>query len=105
VPIPFVRQTLTGPVATLLQTRNHSKGSPVAESQGGQNNVGHPLELLCPAGTFAPEVMAADHYDRRQFPLLTRLVTQIERVLDVNDLQILSIEVVEAARSSVIGQS
>jgi hypothetical protein len=37
---------------------------------------------------------------------LTRLLTQIERVLDVNNLQIVSIEVVEAARDSlVIGQS
>jgi len=37
---------------------------------------------------------------------VTRLLTQIERVLDVNDLQIVSIEVVEAARDSlVIGQS
>jgi hypothetical protein len=33
------------------------------------------------------------------FRLLTRLLTQIERVLDVNDLQTLSIEVVEAARA------
>jgi hypothetical protein len=36
----------------------------------------------------------------------TGLLTQIERVLDVNDLQIVSIEVVEAARDSlVMGQS
>ena len=40
------------------------------------------------------------------FRLLTRLLTQIERVLDVNNLQTVSLEVVEAARDSlVIGQS
>ena len=43
--------------------------------------------------------------DGRQLPLLTRLLTQIERVLDVNEFQSVSIEVVEAARDSlVIGQ-
>jgi hypothetical protein len=31
------------------------------------------------------------------FRLLTRLLTQIERVLEVNELQLISIEVVEAA--------
>jgi hypothetical protein len=37
--------------------------------------------------------------------LLTSLLTQIERVLEVNGLQIVSTEVVEAARDSlVIGQ-
>jgi hypothetical protein len=40
------------------------------------------------------------------FRLLTRLLTQIERVLEVNELQLISIEVVEAARDSlVIGQA
>jgi hypothetical protein len=40
------------------------------------------------------------------FRLLTRLLTQIERVLEVNQLHIVSTEVVEAARDSlVIGQS
>jgi acetolactate synthase regulatory subunit len=40
------------------------------------------------------------------FRPLTRLLTQIEHVFDVNDLQIVSIEVVEAARDSlVLGQS
>jgi len=39
------------------------------------------------------------------FRLLTRLLTQIERVLDVNQLHTVSTEVVEAARDSlVIGQ-
>jgi acetolactate synthase regulatory subunit len=40
------------------------------------------------------------------FRPLTRLLAQIEHVFDVNDLQIVSIEVVEAARDSlVLGQS
>jgi hypothetical protein len=40
------------------------------------------------------------------FRLLTRLLTEIERVLNVNNLQVISSEVVEAARDSlVIGQS
>jgi DNA transposition AAA+ family ATPase len=39
------------------------------------------------------------------FRLLTRILTQIERVLDVNQLHTVSTEVVEAARGSlVIGQ-
>jgi hypothetical protein len=39
------------------------------------------------------------------FRLLTRLLTQIQRVLEVNDLPVVSKEVVEAARDSLaIGQ-
>jgi hypothetical protein len=39
------------------------------------------------------------------FRLLTRLLTQIERVLEVNELHSVSMGVVEAARDSlVIGQ-
>ena len=38
--------------------------------------------------------------------LFTRLATQVERVLGVNDTQIVSVEIVEAARDSlVIGQA
>jgi hypothetical protein len=38
--------------------------------------------------------------------LLTRLLTQVERVLGVNDTQTISVEIVEAARDSlVIGQA
>jgi hypothetical protein len=40
------------------------------------------------------------------FRLLTRLLTQIERVLQVNDLHLISNEMGEAARDSlVIGQA
>jgi hypothetical protein len=38
--------------------------------------------------------------------LLTRLLTQVERVLGVNDAQVIAVEIVEAARDSlVIGQT
>jgi hypothetical protein len=36
------------------------------------------------------------------FRLLTRLLTQIERVLSVNDLRVVSTAVVEAARDSLV---
>jgi hypothetical protein len=36
------------------------------------------------------------------FRLLARLLTQIERVLSVNDLHLVSIAVVEAARDSLV---
>ncbi len=36
------------------------------------------------------------------FRLLTRLLTQIERVLSVNDLHQVSVEVVGAARDSLV---
>jgi len=40
------------------------------------------------------------------FRLLTRLLTQVERVLSVNDVNVVSMEIVEAARDSlVIGQA
>ena len=38
--------------------------------------------------------------------LLTRLLTQVERVLGVNDARVISVEIVEAGRDSlVIGQA
>jgi hypothetical protein len=38
--------------------------------------------------------------------LLTRLLNQIERVLSVNDADVISVEIIEAARDSlVIGQA
>ena len=40
------------------------------------------------------------------FRLLTRLLTQIERIFSINDTEIVSLAIVEAARDSlVIGQS
>jgi hypothetical protein len=66
-----------------------------------------PVGVTLPDEPFTPEVMARlIRMTGGNFRLLTRLLTQIERVLDVNGLQIVSIEAVEAARDSlVIGQS
>jgi hypothetical protein len=66
-----------------------------------------PLGVTLPKEPFAPEVMARlIRMTGGNFRLLTRLLTQIERVLDVNHLQTVSSEVVEAARDSLlIGQS
>ncbi len=54
-----------------------------------------------------PEVIASlIRMTGGNFGLLTRLLTQIERVLQVNDPHLISNEVVEAARDSlVIGTS
>jgi hypothetical protein len=66
-----------------------------------------PVGVMLPDEPFAPEVMARlIRMTGGNFRLLTRLLTQIERVLEVNQLHIVSAEVVEAARDSlVIGQS
>jgi DNA transposition AAA+ family ATPase len=65
-----------------------------------------PVGVTLPEEPFAPEVMARlIRMTGGNFRLLTRLLTQIERVLNVNNLQLISSEVVEAARDSlVIGQ-
>jgi len=62
--------------------------------------------LQLPDEPFAPEVMARlIRMTGGNFRLLTRLLTQIERVLEVNNLHVVSTEVIEAARDSlVIGQ-
>jgi hypothetical protein len=65
-----------------------------------------PHGVMLPDEPFAPEVTARlIRMTGGNFRLLTRLLTQIERVLEVNDLHIVSAEVVEAARDClVIGQ-
>jgi hypothetical protein len=62
--------------------------------------------LQLPDEPFAPEVMARlIRMTGGNFRLLTRLLIQIERVLEVNNLHVVSTEVIEAARDSlVIGQ-
>lgn len=66
-----------------------------------------PLGVSLPESTFAPEVVARlIRITSGNLRLLTRLLTQIERVLSVNDAQAVSLEIVEAARDSlVIGQA
>jgi len=65
-----------------------------------------PGVILLQAG-FTPEVV--DRMVRMtsgNLRLLSRLLTQIERVLSVNDAQVVSVDIVEAARDSlVIGQA
>ena len=66
-----------------------------------------PFGVALPDQPWEPEVMARlIRMTGGNFRLLTRLLTQIERVLEVNNLQTVSSEVVEAARDSLlIGQS
>ena len=68
-----------------------------------------PGSLLTPAGVvlpneqLVPEVIASlIRMSGGNFRLLTRLLTQIERVLSVNDLHVISTAVVEAARDSLV---
>jgi DNA transposition AAA+ family ATPase len=66
-----------------------------------------PAGVTLPDEQFVPEVIASlIRMTGGNFRLLTRLLTQIERVLSVNDLHLVSNVVVEAARDSlVIGTS
>jgi hypothetical protein len=66
-----------------------------------------PAGVTLPDEKLIPEVIASlIRMTGGNFRLLTRLLTQIERVLRVNDLDLVSNEVVEAARDSlVIGTS
>jgi hypothetical protein len=65
-----------------------------------------PVDVTLPDEPLAPEVMARlIRMTGGNFRLLSRLLTQIERVLEVNELHVVSAEVLEAARDSlVIGQ-
>jgi hypothetical protein len=65
-----------------------------------------PVGVTLPDEVLAPEVIASlIRMTGGNFRLRTRLLTQIQRVLEVNDLPAISKEVVEAARDSlVIGQ-
>lgn len=65
-----------------------------------------PPGVTLPDAPLSPEVVARlIRMTGGNFRLLTRLLTQVERILDLNDLAVVSIEVVEAARDSlVIGQ-
>jgi DNA transposition AAA+ family ATPase len=65
-----------------------------------------PVGVILPNEPLAPEVIAKlIRMTGGNFRLLTRILTQIERVLDVNRMHTVSPEVVEAARDSlVIGQ-
>lgn len=66
-----------------------------------------PIGVKLPNTSFTPEVIARlIRTTSGNLRLLTRLLAQIERVLSVNDAQAVSLEIVEAARDSlVIGQA
>jgi DNA transposition AAA+ family ATPase len=66
-----------------------------------------PVGIHLPASCPAPEVIAAViRLTRGNFRLLVRLLTQMERVLAINGLETLSVDVVETARDNlVIGQA
>lgn len=63
--------------------------------------------MTLPKEPFDAEVMAGlVRITEGNFRLLTRMLTQIERILSINDTEIVSVAIVEAARDSlVIGQS
>ena len=62
-----------------------------------------PSGVTLPEQQFLPEVIASlIRMSGSDFRLLTRLLTQIERVLGVNDLQLVTNAVVEAARDSLV---
>jgi DNA transposition AAA+ family ATPase len=62
-----------------------------------------PVGVTLPEEPFSPEVTARlIRMTGGNFRLLTRLLTQIERVLNVNNLQLISSEVVEAARDDLL---
>jgi hypothetical protein len=62
-----------------------------------------PVGVNLPDEQLLPEVIASlIRMTRGNFRLLTRLLTQIERVLSVNDLHLVSTAVVEAARDSLV---
>lgn len=66
-----------------------------------------PIGVSLPGSTFTPEMVARlIRITSGNLRLLTRLLAQIERVLIVNDAQAVSLDIVEAARDSlIIGQT
>ena len=61
-----------------------------------------PAGVVLPNEQLVPQVASLIRMTGGNFRLLTRLLTQIERVLSVNDLHLASPAVVEAARDSLV---
>jgi Holliday junction resolvasome RuvABC ATP-dependent DNA helicase subunit len=62
-----------------------------------------PPGVTVPDSGLTPEVVArVVRMTGGNLRLLTRLLTQVERVLGVNDAQVISVEIVEAARDSLV---
>ena len=63
--------------------------------------------MTLPDSGLTPEVVARIvRMTGGNLRLITRLLAQVERVLNVNDARVISVEIVEAARDSlVIGQA
>lgn len=81
-------------------TRN---GSSAVQTQPPTGAGSLPAGVTLPDEPLIPEVVASlIRMTGGNFRLLTRLLTQIERVLSVNDLHLVSNAVVEAARDSLV---
>jgi DNA transposition AAA+ family ATPase len=52
--------------------------------------------------TDAQAVAAVSRITRGNFRLLHRLFTQVERILKINDLTVITTDVIEAARSTLV---
>ena len=95
--------------AVLLKNRvrfTNSALSEKAEITELLNQGWVPAGVTLPNAVLAPDVIASlIRMSGGNFRLLTRLLTQIERILKVNNLDTVSKEIVAAARDSlVIGQ-
>jgi hypothetical protein len=86
---------------------DRTKKHPKAGRNLGYKAFAPPPGVNLPDSGLPPEVVARlVRMTGGNLRLLTRLLTQLERVLGVNDTQSITVEIVDAARDSlVIGQA